>query len=90
MTLNRVVGNEKSVIEGALNANGQVFSLNSQGVLIGKGANVNAGSLVASTLDIKYSDFNSDKFIFEGSGKGLGQVVNLGKYNSPKAVTWPY
>jgi filamentous hemagglutinin family protein len=33
ITLNRVVGNEKSIIDGALNANGQVWILNSNGVL---------------------------------------------------------
>ena len=37
-TLNRVIGNETSVINGALNANGQVFIVNSAGVLFGKGA----------------------------------------------------
>src|SRR5215471_5123244 len=52
VTLNRVIGNETSVINGALNANGQVFIVNSAGVLFGKGAQVNDGGLVASTLDI--------------------------------------
>jgi filamentous hemagglutinin family protein len=36
-TLNRVIGNEASVISGALNANGQVFIVNSAGVLFSKG-----------------------------------------------------
>ena len=49
VVLNRVVGNEQSVINGALNANGQVFVLNSNGVLFGQGAQVNVGGLVAST-----------------------------------------
>ena len=39
--LNRVVGTERSVIEGALNANGQVWLLNANGFLIGKGAQIN-------------------------------------------------
>ncbi|MDR1873170.1 MAG: filamentous hemagglutinin N-terminal domain-containing protein [Deltaproteobacteria bacterium] len=78
MTLNRVVGNEKSLIDGALNANGRVFLLNSQGVLIGKGASVKTGGFVASTLDLKDEDFNNDKFVFQGNGLGNGQVLNLG------------
>jgi filamentous hemagglutinin family protein len=49
-TLNRVIGNETSVINGALNANGNVFIVNPSGVLFGKGAAVNVGGLVASTL----------------------------------------
>ncbi|MDR0548806.1 MAG: filamentous hemagglutinin N-terminal domain-containing protein [Deltaproteobacteria bacterium] len=77
MTLNRVVGNEKSLIEGALNANGKVFLLNSQGVLISQGASVNVGSLVASTLDIKDENFIKGDYAFEGSGSG--QVINYGK-----------
>jgi filamentous hemagglutinin family protein len=56
-TLNRVIGNERSVIDGAINANGQVFIVNSAGVLFGKGAQVNVGGLVASTLDISNNDF---------------------------------
>src|SRR5262245_27678735 len=50
--LNRVIGNEQSVISGALNANGRVFIVNSAGVLFTKDAQVNVGGLVASTLDI--------------------------------------
>src|SRR3569833_2259003 len=49
VTLNRVIGNETSVINGALNANGNVFFVNSAGVVFGKGSQVNVGGLVAST-----------------------------------------
>lgn len=41
-----------SEIYGTLNANGRVFVVNTAGVTIGAGAQVNVGSLVASTLDI--------------------------------------
>ncbi|MGB7403414.1 MAG: filamentous hemagglutinin N-terminal domain-containing protein, partial [Arcobacter sp.] len=41
ITLNRVIGNERSVINGALNANGQDWILNSNGVLFGKNASIN-------------------------------------------------
>ena len=46
ITLNRVVGNERSVIEGALNANGKVFLVNSNGVLFTRGSSVNTAGLV--------------------------------------------
>src|SRR5262245_24309540 len=42
VALNRVVGNEASVISGVLNANGQVFLVNSGGVLFSGGSQVNA------------------------------------------------
>jgi filamentous hemagglutinin family protein len=77
-TLNRVIGHEKSLINGALNANGQVFVINSNGVLFGKGASVSVKGLVASTLNIKDADYNQDKFVFEGQGLGVGEVLNQG------------
>ena len=76
VTLNRVIGNEKSVIEGALNANGQVFIVNSAGVVFTKSAQVNVGGLVASTLDISNSNFLAGKYQF--SGNSHASVVNLG------------
>ena len=76
VTLNRVIGNEKSVIEGALNANGQVFIVNSAGVVFTKSAQVNVGGLVASTLDISNSNFLAGKYQF--SGNSNASVANLG------------
>jgi filamentous hemagglutinin family protein len=78
VVLNRVVGNEQSVITGALNANGQVFVLNSNGVLFGKGAQVNVGGLVASTLDLSDTDFMAGRTTFERNGS-RASVINLGQ-----------
>ncbi|MDR1728681.1 MAG: filamentous hemagglutinin N-terminal domain-containing protein [Acidobacteriota bacterium] len=79
VTLNRVVGSERSVIEGALRADGQVFLLNSNGVLIAKGATVNAGGFVASALDLTDADFAAGRYVFKGKGDGRGgAVVNEG------------
>ncbi|MHB1077282.1 filamentous haemagglutinin family protein [Thiobacillus sp.] len=52
-TLNRIIGNEASVIQGALNATGAVYVINRNGIVFDKGAQVNLHTLVASTLDIK-------------------------------------
>ena len=79
VTLNRVIGNERSVIEGALNANGQVFLINSNGVLIARGASVSAGGFVASSLRLADDDFNSGRYAFRNGGGGKsGAVVNQG------------
>lgn len=75
-TLNRVVGNESSVIAGALNANGNVFIVNSAGVLFTRNAQVNVGGLVASTLDISNKDFMAGNYVFSGSSSSA--VVNRG------------
>jgi filamentous hemagglutinin family protein len=77
ITLNRVIGNEASVIQGALNATGQVFLINSAGVLFAKGSSVNTGGFVASTLNLSVADFNSDKFVFSAGNSG-GSVTNQG------------
>lgn len=76
LTLNRVIGNERSAIDGALNANGQVFLINSAGVLFGNGSSVNVGGLVASTRDLSDADFNAGNYVFKGNGRG--SVINFG------------
>lgn len=80
IALNRVLTNEASQIYGALEANGQVFLINPNGVLFGKGAQVNVGGIVASTRDI-----NSDNFIagnYKFSGNNTGQIINEGKISA--------
>ncbi|MGJ0358904.1 filamentous hemagglutinin N-terminal domain-containing protein [Aliarcobacter cryaerophilus] len=76
ITLNRVVGNEKSIINGALNANGQVWIINSNGVLFGKGASINTSGLLATTKDISDSDFQAGNYKFTGNSNE--SVINLG------------
>ncbi|MBO0494342.1 YDG domain-containing protein, partial [Pseudomonas sp. Marseille-Q1929] len=77
VALNRVVGSDGSKIMGQLNANGQVFLVNPNGVLFAKGASVDVGGLVASTLDISNSDFAAGNYKFEGNGSNAS-VVNQG------------
>jgi filamentous hemagglutinin family protein len=77
--LNRVVGSQASTIAGRMNANGQVFLVNPAGVLFARGASVNVGSLVASTLGISDRDFLAGKYRFaSASPQAGGQVVNQG------------
>ena len=75
ISLNRVVGQDPSQILGKLTANGQVWLINSNGVLFGKGAQVNVGGLVASTLNIADDDFLNSNYHFTGN---TGSVVNMG------------
>lgn len=80
IALNRVTGFKGSTIQGALNANGQVFLINPNGVVIGQGAQVNVGGLVASTRNISDEDFSNGRYQF--SGKSAVEVVNDGKINA--------
>jgi len=76
-TLNRVSGNTGSVIAGQISANGQVFLVNPNGIQITPSGAVRTGAFVASTLDIKNSDFLAGRTVFEGNGRSAG-VVNQG------------
>jgi filamentous hemagglutinin len=51
VALNRIFDANPTQIFGALNANGRVYLLNGNGIIFGAGAQVNVGSLIASTLN---------------------------------------
>jgi filamentous hemagglutinin family protein len=76
VTLNRVISSDPSNILGNLSANGKVFLVNPNGILFGKGAQVNVGGLVASTLNISDRDFMTGRYQFFGTGKGT--ILNQG------------
>jgi filamentous hemagglutinin family protein len=82
VSLNRVVGNDVSVIQGALNANGHVFLLNPNGVLFTPTAQVNVGGIIASTLRMNTEDFMAGRYRFEGAGSGT--VVNQGNITTAR------
>nr|WP_255538135.1 YDG domain-containing protein [Polynucleobacter nymphae] len=77
VTLNRVTSASPSIVEGAIRANGQVMLVNPNGVNFGKGAEVHAAGVVASTLDINNKDFMEGRSTFAGNGQG--KIVNEGK-----------
>ncbi len=76
VALNRVLGSDPSVIQGALSANGQVFLLNPNGVLFTPTAQVNVGGLVASTLGMSNKDFLEGNYRLEGASSNA--VINQG------------
>ncbi|MEP9360095.1 YDG domain-containing protein [Sphingomonas sp. KR3-1] len=75
VALNRVIGQDPSKILGALNANGKVFLVNPNGIVIGKEGAVQTGGFVASTLAIKDADFLAGNYRFTGTG---GTIENQG------------
>ncbi len=83
--LNRIFQDVPSEILGALNANGQIYLINNNGIVFGEGAQVNVGGLIASTLDISDEIFlnqdiatalNNGLAAFEG-GTELGAEIKL-------------
>lgn len=78
LILNRVTGLSSSLINGRLDANGQVFIINPNGVLLGEGAQINVGGIVASTLGISDKDFMDGNFKFSRNSNLPTSVKNLG------------
>ena len=74
VALNRITGGQKSVIDGALSANGNLLLVNPNGVVFGKTATVEVGSLVASTAQL------NDPFMksFAGSTANLNLTIGEG------------
>ncbi len=76
--LNRVTGATASTIAGALNANGQVYLINPNGITITPTGRVTAGGgFVASTLDMSDEDFLKGQYRFSGNGSSA-KVSNEG------------
>ncbi|MEA3195107.1 MAG: hypothetical protein QOD26_3440, partial [Betaproteobacteria bacterium] len=65
-------------IFGRMSANGQVFVTSSAGVYFGRTAQVDVGSLFASSLTISDQNFLAGKYIFSKDGSA-GEVVNDGR-----------
>ena len=80
IAVNRILGNSGSSILGHVNANGQVWLINPNGILFGKGSQVNVGGLVATTLDTDAANFSATSKTFGGSG--TGNVTNQGTINA--------
>ncbi len=76
IAVNRIADTSASQILGSLNANGQVFLINPNGIVFGAGSQVNVGGLVASTLNISDSDLAQATRHF--SGGAAGTIVNQG------------
>ena len=79
--LNRVVGTDPSQIFGNISSNGAVWLVNPYGVLFGRDARVDVGSLVVSTLGVPVSDFAAGRAALSltaASGAGAAPLVNQG------------
>ncbi|MEW6664911.1 MAG: filamentous hemagglutinin family protein [Thermodesulfobacteriota bacterium] len=86
VALNRIYDASPSLIFGKLSADGKVYLVNQNGILFGPSSKVNAHALVASSLNIKDSDFKNgilnfkleDYAGFGGTGHLSSTVSNHG------------
>lgn len=75
--LNRVTGSQMSEILGLLQAGGQVYLINPNGVVIGKEGRIDTAGFVSSVYEIQNVDFlNGEPIQFHGDE--LGEIINLG------------
>jgi len=83
IALNRVVGVDPSLIYGRLNANGNVWVINPNGILVGATGQINVNSFLASTLDINNEDFLSGNYNFSQKlNSSLTSIVNQGSIHA--------
>lgn len=85
LALNRVTGNQQSVIDGSLLSNGHVLLVNPNGVVIGKNASIDVGGLVASTAHVKdnfMKEFGNSTGAFTLGGVSDGKIINEGTINA--------
>jgi filamentous hemagglutinin family protein len=85
--LNRIVGQDPSLILGTLQSNGRVFLVNPNGVLFGAGSRVDVNGLVASSLALSNQDFLAGKMNFS-AGATAGHCTDTAAPAPPRAV-WP-
>ena len=83
IALNRVTGDAKSVIDGQLTANGHVYVINPNGVLFGRNASVDVGSLIASTANVSDDTMKNfagskDPLTLTLGDNSTAQVINEG------------
>ncbi|MHB1057643.1 MAG: beta strand repeat-containing protein, partial [Rhodanobacter sp.] len=77
VALNRILDQNPSQIFGKINSNGQIFLINTHGIIFGATAQMNVGGLLASTLDLTPNDFLAGHYNLNAAGAGAG-IVNHG------------
>jgi len=79
VALNRVTGGlGPSLIYGTLNANGYVFVINRDGVLVGPSGVINTAGFLASTADITNANFMAGRYNFNIAGQPNASIINQG------------
>ncbi len=89
LVLNRVLGSNPSELLGSLAANGQVWLINPQGILVGPDSRIDTGAFLASALDWVEGDPFSGKEVLFADGSSVavlgtvradGDIVLLGAH----------
>ncbi|MDH4410746.1 MAG: filamentous hemagglutinin N-terminal domain-containing protein [Verrucomicrobiales bacterium] len=79
--LNRVRGAAASQIDGMLRANGKIYLINPNGILVGPSGSIDVGGFVASTLETSDDDFLRDGDL-RFAGNSDAAIINLGSISA--------
>jgi filamentous hemagglutinin family protein len=80
--LSRVSGVGPSELFGTLNANLNLFLVNTNGIHFASSSQVNASNFVASTLDISSNNFINGNYVLQHKTDGMfAQILNEGRMN---------
>src|SRR5262249_55231814 len=86
VALNRVTGGGgPSQILGLLSAHRKVFIRNRDGIFFGPNSTINTSGFLATTSDIKNSDFMAGKYNFNIPGRPDASIVNQGTITAHNA-----
>jgi len=86
IALNRVGSGGASQIDGNLTANGNIIIINPNGVMFGRGAQVDVNSLIATTSNISNASFMAGgKLVFDQPGNPDAVVSNAGTITAKQA-----
>jgi|GEM_PF-1868010 len=77
VALNKIKDVNASEILGSIEANGQIFLLNPNGIAFGKNSRVDVGGLVATTSGLDSVDTAAGRLEFSGNG-AAAQIINNG------------
>jgi len=79
--LNRVLGANPSLLQGQLQANGSVYLINPNGIVVGPQGRIDVGAFFASTLNVSEDEFlKGGSLLFKGDSKA--GLQNLGVINA--------
>lgn len=79
LAINHITGGQPSQLLGQIKANGQIFLLNSAGIIFGPNAQVDVGGLLATTLAIDSQDLNKREFHLQRDPAASGTLVQQGQ-----------
>ncbi|OFW87456.1 MAG: hypothetical protein A3B66_04460 [Alphaproteobacteria bacterium RIFCSPHIGHO2_02_FULL_46_13] len=85
LTVNRINDANPSLINGQLQANGNIVLINQSGISFGKDAVVDVNGLVATTADIDTNKAMQGDFRFDKVGKATASIENEGTITAAQA-----